>query len=233
MTESFSIHPIIHLLMLVGLVVFSIMMIAIGKYTTQQGKEGAVSKSMGIWLLIMWSVYNVYYFHPSIFDISVSLPLHVCDLLAIIASIAMIYPNRRASSLLYFCGLGLATQAIITPIGNQSPTTYRFWMFWLLHIGIIVSALYDLFVRRFYPKTKDLRFVILCDFVYVIVILPIDILFGWNYGYIGNSIPASTTIIEALGAWPLRVLWMILIVIALQIVLYLPWSFYSKYKKNG
>lgn len=228
-----DIHPIIHLLMIVALVVISVIMIAIGRYTTRQGKEYIVSKKVGVCLLIIWLFYNAYYFHPKVFDISVSLPLHVCDLLAIIASITMIYPNRRTSSLLYFCGLGLAIQAVVTPIGNQSPSSLRFWLFWLLHIGIIVSALYDLFVRYFRPNVKDLCFVILCDFVYVIAILPIDVLFGWNYGYIGNAVPASTTIIGVLGTWPQRVLWMILIVIALQIVLYLPWLCYAKYKKNG
>lgn len=223
------IHPIIHLLMILVLFTISLAVIVIGRHAQKRNNEHIISKSIGILLLIIWCVYNAYYFQPEVFDISVSLPLHVCDLLAIISSIAMLLPNRRTSSLLYFCGLGLAVQAVITPVGNQSPETLRFWLFWSLHIGIIASALYDLFVRKFHPNIKDFCFTLLCDLIYLVIILPIDIFFDWNYGYVGNTVPTSATFIDLLGPWPQRILWLLLIVVSIQTVLYIPWLLLTKY----
>jgi hypothetical integral membrane protein (TIGR02206 family) len=179
----------------------------------------------GFSLLCLWIVYNIYYFLPANFRLDVSLPLHACDILALIAALAMIKQNRKTSAMLYFCALPLAGQAIITPIGNQDPMTFRFWMFWLIHIGIISSSIYDFVVRKYRPVFKDFLFVVVCAFIYVAIIFPVNIIFDWNYGYIGNQMPDSTTILDALGQWPQRLIWMFAIIFAVQFMMYLPWRF--------
>lgn len=182
------------------------------------------SQCFGVSLFAIWIIYNIYNFLPANFRFDTSLPLHVCDVLAVIAFFSLIKPTRKTSALLYFCGLILTGQAIISPTGNQNPITFRFWLFWFLHGGIITASIYDLVVRKYRPVFKDFLFVIVCDLLYVALISPPDIVFGWNYGFIGNVKPDTPTIIDALGPWPQRVIWMVGLVIIAQFIMYLPWA---------
>jgi len=226
-----DITPILHFLMIILVVVLAASISVAGTRVKHVGYLKQFSIWFGISLFCLWIVYNIYYFLPVNFKINVSLPLHACDILAVIAALALLKPSRKTSSLLYFCALALAGQAIITPIGNQDPMTFRFWLFWLLHAGIISTSIYDLVVRKYRPIFKDFLFVVACAFIYVAIILPVNVIFGWNYGYIGNQTPDSTTILDVLGAWPQRLIWMFAIIFVIQFIMYLPWCLF-KNKKN-
>lgn len=223
-----EITPMLHLAMIIFVIILVVSISIIGFRAKSHGYLNQFSTWFGLSLLCLWLVYNTYYLLPGNFRLDVSLPLHVCDILAIIAATALLNPNRKTSALLYFCALLMAGQAIITPIGNQNPLCFRFWLFWLLHAGIISASIYDLLVRKYRPIFKDYLFVIGCDIIYVIVILPLDILFDWNYGYIGNQTPDTATLINLLGIWPQRLLWMFVIVFITQLIIYLPWKIFKQ-----
>lgn len=226
-----EITPFLHLSMVIFVIALVVLISFTGVKANRKGQLKQFSNWFGISLICLWISYNIYYFLPANFSFDTSLPLHVCDFMAIIASFSLIKPNKKTSALLYFCALVLTGQAIITPTGNQDPMTIRFWLFWLLHAGIISASIYDLIVRKYRPVFKDYLFVIGCDLLYVILILPLDILFGWNYGFIGNIKPDTPTIIDALGPWPQRLIWMVGLVIIVQLIIYLPWKFFKKNEK--
>lgn len=223
-----EITPSLHISMVLFVIVLTIVISIAGIRLKRSGHLQLFSGWFGVLLSGLWITYNIYYFLPANFRFDTSLPLHVCDFMAIIASISLIKPNRKTSALLYFCALALTGQAIITPTGNQDPATFRFWLFWFLHAGIISAAIYDLIVRNYRPIFKDFLFVIGCDLLYVALILPLDIIFEWNYGFIGNIKPDTPTIIDALGPWPQRVVWMVGLVIIVQLIMYLPWKWYKR-----
>jgi len=104
-----------------------------------------------------------------------------------------------ARALLYFCALGLAVQAVITPTGNQSPETIRFWLYWLLHACILAASVYDITIGGFRPQGKDLRTTLIADFAYAAVIVPLNAITGWNYGYLGNDKPDVSTAVDLFG----------------------------------
>ncbi|MDR2010312.1 MAG: TIGR02206 family membrane protein [Bacteroidales bacterium] len=222
-----EITPILHFLMILFVGVLTVFISITGNKAKKIGQLKQFSTWFGISLFCLWIIYNIYYFLPANFKIDVSLPLHACDILAIIATLSLLKPNKKASALLYFCALALAGQAIITPVGNQDPTTFRFWLFWLLHAGIISTSIFDLIVRKYRPVFKDLLFVFACELLYVVLILPLNIIFEWNYGYIGNTKPDSATLIDALGAWPQRLIWMFAIIFMVQFIMYLPWKLFG------
>lgn len=227
-----EITPFLHLSMVLFVIVLTIIISFLGVRLKRAGHLQVFSKWFGISLFGLWVVYNIFYFLPANFRFDTSLPLHVCDFMAVIASISLIKPNKKTSALLYFCALVLTSQAIATPTGNQDPTTFRFWLFWFLHAGIISASIYDLIVRKYRPIFKDYIFVIGCDLLYIALILPLNVIFGWNYGFIGNLKPDTPTIIDALGPWPQRVIWMLALVVAVQFIMYLPWRLYKHKKTN-
>lgn len=218
------------MLVLVALVVIAVC--TFGKKAKTSGYLVIFSRLLGLGLLFLWCACNVYYFLPAHFKWSSSLPLQVCDIVSVLAVITMIKPKRLYRTILYFYAITLVTQAIITPTGNQDPVSIRFWLYWGLHAGIISCAIYDIVVMDYRPALTDFLKSVAAGIGYVTIILPIDIIFNMNYGYIGNSMPDVPTIVNMLGPWPQRIFWIILLATGFQLILLLPWPIAALFKKN-
>lgn len=143
-------------------------------------------------------------------DWSVSLPLQLCDLAGFVAPVALLTGRRWARILLYFWGLGLSTQAFITPTLAVGPSHTHFWVFWMAHIAIVGSALYEVVVLGFRPSAKDLGKALAMTWSYIILIAVFDWITGFNYAFVGPGEAPAGTLVAALGPWPWRVLVMML-----------------------
>lgn len=224
----------LHLLMLFLVLCLILVTQYWGRYSKKAGVLDETSRIMGVGMITLWILYNIYYFHPKNFDWGTSLPLHMCDIVALVSGITLLKSYRIGRSLLYFSALALTTQAIITPIGNQDPLQYRFWLYWILHAGIISCSLFDLLIRGYEPNIKDFFSVVIVDIIYVLLVLPLNIILGWNYGYMGNSKPNTPTIIDLLGPWPERVIKIIGLGVVMQAIMLALWIVHQKItQKSG
>ena len=196
---------------------------------TMDTREGRLSTAWGGFVLgvNLWSW--VYWMLPNRFDARESLPLQLCDIGCVIAGVAYLTKWRWPKAIIYFWGMGLSTQAFITPTLKFGPGHMEFWLFWLVHLSIVGSAIYQLVVHRYRPTTRDLVLTIVVSMVWVGAMLGINAILGSNYGYVGNTTPERPTIIDSLGPWPGRVF--ILIVIANTIFLAL-WAIWRPWKKH-
>lgn len=179
---------------------------------------------LGALALAHWLAQQAWWNIPARFDAHQSLPLHVCDLNGLIAALALLTGRRWLTAVLYFWGLGLSTQAFCTPVVRWGPLVTEFWLFWESHTLIVGAAAYVLLVRRFRPRGRDLGVALGAMAVYAAVMLPIDLALGWNYGYIGNTVPDQPTIIDRLGPWPLRLVPMAALTVLVMVLLWLPWA---------
>jgi len=171
-------------------------------------------------VLVAQAIAMIWWLLPAQFDPTVSFPLHVCDLIALAAPIAILVQSRPLRSSLYFFGVGLSSQALFTPILDVGLAHTNFWLFWAGHTQILTLGIYDVAARGYRPTARDLRDATLIGLAYVAVILPIDIMFGLNYGFVGRDIPQAPTFISLLPDWPWRVL---VIVAAAEVVLIALW----------
>lgn len=215
----------IHLIMILVVIIVASSVVVWGQRVRDRL---SANRRLGTGLLTLWLIYNVYYFLPSNFLWERSLPLQVCDVLALVAGGILLRPFRIGRSILYFSAIPLASQAILTPTGDQNPTEPRFWLYWALHAGIIACSLFDFAINRYEPTFRDYVQVLIIDFAYVAIILPLNLGFGWNYGYLAPASPQGRTIVDALGPWPERVLLMVTLVAGLQFMMLLLW--HSCYK---
>lgn len=153
----------------------------------------------------------IYWLAPRNFELDVSLPLHVCDLVAWIGPLALLTQNRTLRALTYFWGLGLSSQAFLTPVLEEGAGTFRFWLFWLGHTQIIGCALYDVAALGYRPRWRDFVIVTIAGVVYIGAMLAINLPFGLNYGYVGRTTPDAPTLVDVFGPWPWRigVMWLI------------------------
>jgi hypothetical integral membrane protein (TIGR02206 family) len=202
-----------------------------GRRLERAGRERRFRTYLGVFGIAVWVLTNVWYNTPPRFDLQKNIPLHICDLAALIAPLALLTGRRWLRAVLYFWAFGFTLQAFITPVLLGGPDTVEFWLYWIYHGVIVGFALYDLIVLRFRPQAGDLGRCFLISLLYLAAIFPLDALTGSNYGYVGPSKPDVPTILDALGPWPLRVLWIALLSSAGLVVLWLPWGLAGWYRR--
>ncbi len=173
--------------------------------------------------ILSWILTVAYGIRPEYFSWENALPLHFCNLANLIGAIAVLKSKRGAQALLYFWSLGLCLWAFLTPFLLVGPLHLWFWVFWIYHLFIPVSLLWILFIDRFRPAWRDLRFAILATIGFTLSLALINALTGWNYGFVGQGKPGQPSPIDHLGPYPLRILWMLGIGSALFFLLTLPW----------
>jgi hypothetical integral membrane protein (TIGR02206 family) len=188
---------------------------------TPNERPYALVLSAGVWLL--WFGYQAYDIATKGFSASHALPLQLSDVTAAVAGLVFIVPNRKLQSLAYFLGLALGSQAVITPDLAGGPSTIAFWAFWLYHLFVVGAGIYVVVVQRFRPTWRDLRFALLFGLCFVAVVFTIDAVFDLNYGYLGRPTPSRPTLLDVLGPWPLRVVFMVLLGSAAMTLLLIPW----------
>jgi len=174
--------------------------------------------------LSLWIVIRLYLLTPGQFRWSVWIPLGMCDLVTLLVSVKLLQPqNRWLSIAIYFGGVGLCTNALVTPDLREGPRDFEFWAFWLRHAAILIVAVYDLAVLRFRPGWDDWRRACFAGLGYVALVTLVNVPFGANFGFLGNSLPGNPSVLDFLGPWPLRLAWVVVIVAALWAAMVVPW----------
>lgn len=150
------------------------------------------------------------------------LPLHLCRIATWVAAAALLTEARALRATLYFWGLGLCAQGFVTPLRLDGLASVGFWIFWMGHLQIVGSAIYDLSVLGFRPRLRDLGSALIASWIYVAAVVPVNLIFHLDYGYLGKkSEYATRNILDHLPPWPWRTILFILIAHATLIVLWL------------
>ncbi|MDX2130491.1 MAG: TIGR02206 family membrane protein [Planctomycetota bacterium] len=202
-----------------------VLLVVAGRWAQRRGREDRVRAGWIGASVVVQGASAVYYVVPPNLVPAESLPLHICDLAGWIAVAALATRWRIMRTLLYFWGIGLSTQAFFTPVlGDEfGVASLRFWLFFGTHLQIVGSAVYDIAVLGYRPRMKDFLAGSMVTMGYVAVLIPLNMATGWNYAYVGQSKPENPTPIDLLGPWPLRLVWMALIVHGLFGVMTLAW----------
>ena len=171
------------------------------------------------------------------YDPQHSLPLHLCDVAVVAAALAIWTRARVWRTLTYFWAIGFSSQAFLTPILEDGPAHVGFWVFWTTHLQVVGSAVYDVFVGGYRPNRRD--FLVACagTLFYGAVVFPIDMLFGLNYGFIGQSDAyGAGTMLDHLPGWPWRPFVIYALGVAGMAMLWLVWplaSLVSRRRRTG
>jgi hypothetical integral membrane protein (TIGR02206 family) len=176
--------------------------------------------------LIAGLLNTAYWMFPSRFDLSQSLPLHLCNLANFIGALAVLRETRLFKGLLYFWS-GLCLWAFLTPTLDAGAGEPGFWIFWLYHSFIPFTLVIVVREDRFRPSLRDLQSSITFSLGLVVCLFVINAITGWNYGFLGDDIPGVPTPVSLLGDYPFRILWMIILGVGIFILLWLPCRNYS------
>ena len=219
-------HPfgLLHLAMLLGIFAVAAWWVAWARDEPDAARRRHVEQMAAYANLALWIVIRLYLITPAQFRWNVWVPLGMCDIMTLLVSLKLLNPHSRWLSIaLYFGGIGLCTNALLTPDLKEGPRQFEFWAFWLRHAAIIVVALYDLAVLRFRPDWDDWKLACIGGFAYMGAVTLVNVSLDVNFGFLGRSLPGSPSVLDFLGPWPLRLLWVIVIVGVLWALMVLPW----------
>ncbi len=175
-----------------------------------------------VWVvaLVIFNGYSQYWwFLPPQFTWDYSLPLHICDLTVWIAPFALFMPYRWPQAIVYFWGLGMSLMAFVFPPFEDGLNSMRFWLYWVGHSQIVGSALYLPFAMGYRPKLADAWFAGMAILLYDLIMLPLNMAFQWDYGYVGPE----SKVVGWLGPWPWRVILLVGLELLAVMFLWLPW----------
>jgi hypothetical integral membrane protein (TIGR02206 family) len=195
----------------------------LGRALSKNG-ERMLRLSLAAFAVTYWLTYNIWWNWHGV-DLRNGLPLQLCDFNGLVAPLALVSRWRWARATLYFWTAALTVQAFIQPALTEGPASPVFWTFWAAHTIIAACAVYDIVVLGFRPGWRDLGTAVIASVVYTVLIMPVDLWLGANYGFIGNP-PAGVSIppfVKALGPWPQRALVVIALVPIGFVLVLLPW----------
>lgn len=195
--------------------------VVVGRRT---GDSVVVRRSLAVAIPVLTVPLQIAQLLPADFGLGTSLPFQVCDLAWMVAVYALWTRRRWARSLLFFWGLTLVPQAILTPSLEQTFPDPRYFMFWGMHFLTVWAAVYLVTVggREHAPRWRDYRVSVLLTVAWAGSVMVLNAVIGTNYGYL-NRKPTATTALDLLGPWPVYVVLEVLIVAGVWALMTLPW----------
>lgn len=144
------------------------------------------------------------------FDLFIDLPIHLCDLAWMAAAVALWTHHRYPTALTCFWGLTLTTQGVFTPDVADFPDV-SYVTFWGLHLMVVLAAVYLVFGLELLPTWRDYGWTVATTAAWAAAAYVLNLVLDANYGYLRYK-PASGSLLDLLGPWPLYVLNEILLV---------------------
>lgn len=179
-------------------------------------------RAAGAVVLVVCTPFEVVDWMHGVADWRVGLPLQICDVAWLVAGIALLSRRPRWSALLYFWGLTLSLQGVITPDLDTVFPHLQFFGFWVRHLTPVWAALYLVGARRG-PTWAGYRFAVLVTAAWAVAMMVLNALLGSNYGYL-NGKPASHSLLDVLGPWPWYVVVEVALVILVWALMTWPWN---------
>ena len=142
------------------------------------------------------------------------LPLHICGVALFVVVFALLRRNQILYEIGYFWGIVGTLNAVITPQLGVGFPHYRFFQYFIVHGGIVVSVLFATWGLRMRPTLKGLLRSFLLANLYMVVIAGVNLLLKSNYMFICE--PPYTKSPFFFAPWP----WYILILDGVALVLF-------------
>ena len=197
------------------------LLIWIGRRQTEQ-QARRLGRVLSAITAVIYGAGLIYTLAPP--DIAVSVPLRLTDLATVAAAYALWSQRHWAYALTYYWGLVLSTQALISPV-LYSPDFphYEFLAFWAIHLLVVWAAIYLTWGRGMRPTWRSYRTVVAITTAWAAVTVTFNSIAGTDYGFL-NRKPATTTLLDALGPWPVYIFTAAALILIVWALMTWPWE---------
>ncbi len=202
-SASFEIGSSTHVAALAATTLVALVMFTLARRGPPSAARIA-EKLLAAVLLLQWPANALVAWHAELLTAANGLPCHLCDVASIIGGYALLTRNRFACELLYFWGLAGTLQGLLTPALTLDWPHPRFYVFFALHSGVVVAALYVVFGLGLIPRKGAVLRALAWLVVYTAVAALVDLAVGAdtaNYGFLCRK-PPNPSLLDHLGPWP-------------------------------
>jgi hypothetical integral membrane protein (TIGR02206 family) len=211
----------------VPLLVFAVGVVAVvhwGRRNRGTAQEVRHRRGFAVTVAVVGLAMQGYQLTPDDFSLATSLPLALCDVGTVASVIALWTRSPRAAAFVYYVGLSLTTQGILTPSLAEGFPHPRYFGFWALHLLVVWSAVYLTWGLGMRPTWRLYRSTVLITLTWAVTAYCFNVVADTNYGYL-NRKPSSASLLDLLGPWPWYVLAEIALVVSLwALVMTWPWT---------
>lgn len=131
-----------------------------------------------------------------------SLPFQLCSLMLLLSAILLITNNKKLYHLVFFLGSMGALQALLTPNLDETFPHFRYFHFFIAHIGIIGAALFITAVERYRPTFRSVFSTLFWLHVLAIPAAITNIISGkTNFMFLARK-PGTASLLDILAPWP-------------------------------
>jgi hypothetical integral membrane protein (TIGR02206 family) len=151
-----------------------------------------------------------------------SLPLQLCSITLLISAVLLLTGSKRLYDIVFFLGILGAMQALITPNLDWGFPHFRYFHFFIAHIGIIAAGLFILVIERYKPTYKSVLRAWVWLHVLAIPAALTNYLTGYtNFMFLARK-PGTASLLDMLAPWPWYILQ--LEVVVAMLCVWLLWS---------
>lgn len=155
-----------------------------------------------------------------VLSLEYSLPLELCNIVMIACVVSLFWPNRFASEIAYFWGLGGVVQATVTPDLAVGFPSWDFALFFWGHGATLLAISFLISDREFKARKQSIVRMMIALNIYALAVGLANAAAGWNYGYLCRK-PSMPSLLDWLGPWPWYLLSLELIAFLTFLILHL------------
>ena len=180
--SNFEVFGLQHLIVIFLSLVFAILLIRWAKKQPEDiqyrvGHYFAVSLAI---IVLIWTGIKI---ALRGFDIHEDLPLHLCNVMAVLLPIVTYTRKRIYYEILFFWVLAGTSHAVITPDLKNGFPNFIFFKYWLVHSGLIIFVFYSTLVYKLRPTLKSVFIAFLTLQIYIALMFIVNGITGANYFY--------------------------------------------------
>lgn len=154
-----------------------------------------------------------------IFDLQNNIPLHLCNFLPFILIWVYATGSRNVWGAVFFWIVLGVSQANLTPSVKFSLFHYDAIRYWMVHMGLVLLALYSAVIWKWDLRGNDLFRHVGWLNVEAAIIYGINLILNSNYRYLMAK-PPGTTFFSILPGWPTYILVLELILVVWSVMVY-------------
>ncbi len=153
------------------------------------------------------------------------IPLHLCDLSIFLALFGLLGKQRRAAELLYFWTCSGTFLAMILPAIDRGFPSFRFFIYFGLHGGVVIAAIVLVYGMRLYPDRRSPLRAFAMTLAYMAAVAVVNLATGQNYLFLVHK-PEQETLLDYMGPWPIYI--GVALAIGLALFYLLNWPFRTR-----
>lgn len=217
-THLFASYDTEHLLLLTGFVFLGLLF-----FRVLGSRPQPVQRKILLGIAVLLSVtqllkvpVNMYL---GTFDVKHDIPLHLCNFLPFVLIWVYFTKSRKVWGTVFFWIVLGVSQANLTPSVQFSLFHYDAIRYWMVHMGLVLLALYPALIWKWDLERKDILRTVGWLNVAAALIFGINLLLGSNYMYVMAK-PPGTTFFSLLPPWPAYILVLEVILVIWSLMVY-------------